>query len=194
VERGATDVAIKWNEATDRWQFTNDGSTYYNIPISSEYDNFSFSLEVGGSNQEVSNGGTVTFAQGGGLSVSIGGDDTITYSHADTSSAASVDNSGLTVIQDITVDTYGHVTGIGSADITSGVTSVITGREYVTTITDTATVTHSLGSRDVMVQLYDVTTYETVYADVERTTTSAVDVTFASTPTNSIRVLITKIG
>ena len=194
VERGATDVAIKWNEATDRWQFTNDGSTYYNIPISSEYDNFSFSLEVGGSSQEVSNGGTVTFAQGGGLSVSIGGDDTITYSHADTSSAASVDNSGLTVIQDITLDTYGHVTQIGSADITSGVTSVITGREYATTITDTATVTHSLGSRDVMVQLYDVTTYETVYADVERTTTSAVDVTFASTPTNSIRVLITKIG
>jgi len=194
VERGTTDVAVKWNESTDRWQFTNDGSTYYNIPISSEYDNFNFNVQVGGTSQEVADGGTVTFAQGGGLSVAIGGDDTITYSHADTSSASSVNNSGLTVIQDLTVDTYGHVTAIGSADITSSVTSVVTGREYATTITDTATVTHSLGSRDVMVQLYDVTTYETVYADVERTTTSAVDITFASTPTNSIRVLITKIG
>lgn len=194
VERGTTDVAVKWNETTDRWQFTNDGTTYYNIPISSEYDNFSFSVQVGATSQEVSNGGTLTFAQGGGLTVAIGGDDTITYSHEDTSSASSVDNSGLTVIQDLTIDTYGHITAIGSADITSSVTSVITGREYVTTITDTATVTHSLGSRDVMVQLYDVTTYETVYADVERTTTSAVDITFASTPTNSIRVLITKIG
>jgi len=40
---------------------------------------------------------------------------TVTLSHADTSSQASVDNSGRTYIQDITLDTYGHVTGITSA-------------------------------------------------------------------------------
>jgi len=194
VERGATDVALKWNETTDRWQFTNDGSTYYNIPISSEYDNFNFNVQVGGTSQEVADGGTVTFAQGGGLTVAIGGDDTITYSHADTSSQASVNNSGLTVVQDVTLDTYGHITGITSADLTSGIDARITAREYATTITDTATVTHNLGSRDVIVQLYDVTTYETVYADVERTSTSAIDITFASTPSASIRVLVQKIG
>lgn len=35
VERGTSgnDSAIKWNESTDRWQFTNDGSTYYNMVI-----------------------------------------------------------------------------------------------------------------------------------------------------------------
>ena len=28
VERGtATNVLVRWNETTDRWQFTNDGST-----------------------------------------------------------------------------------------------------------------------------------------------------------------------
>jgi len=32
VNRGATDVSIRWNEATDRWQDTTDGSTYYNLP------------------------------------------------------------------------------------------------------------------------------------------------------------------
>ena len=38
VERGtSTNTVLRWNESTDRWQFTNDGSTYYNIPISSEY-------------------------------------------------------------------------------------------------------------------------------------------------------------
>lgn len=32
VERGTADnVSIRWNESTDRWQFTNDGSTYNNI-------------------------------------------------------------------------------------------------------------------------------------------------------------------
>jgi len=35
VERGdSTNVFLRWNEATDRWQFTNDGSTYVNISIS----------------------------------------------------------------------------------------------------------------------------------------------------------------
>ncbi|MGI5825809.1 MAG: DUF2341 domain-containing protein [Patescibacteria group bacterium] len=37
---------------------------------------------------------------------------TITISHADTSSQASSDNSNLTFIQDITLDTYGHLTGL----------------------------------------------------------------------------------
>ncbi len=65
--------------------------------------------------------GTVTsvgVSNGGGLSVSgspITTSGTITISHADTSSQASVNNSGRTYIQDITLDGYGHVTGIASA-------------------------------------------------------------------------------
>lgn len=50
---------------------------------------------------------------GGALSANI------TLSHADTSSQASVDNSTNTVIQDITLDTYGHVTALGSHAITA---------------------------------------------------------------------------
>jgi len=65
---------------------------------------------------------------------------------------------------------------------------------YAETITDTDTITHGLTTKDVIVQLYDVTTNETVYADVERGSTSEVTITFASTPTNSIRVLVQKIG
>lgn len=179
VERGATDVALKWNEGTDRWQFTNDGSTYYNMPISSEYNN---------------------------------------YVHP-TQSGISLDGGGLSFVSDITVNTLGHVTAASLSTIQSASTSqlgvvelatsaeVITGtdttravtpatlsaRSYATTIADTATVTHGLGSRDVIVQLFDTVTYETVYADVERSTTAAVDITFSTTPSNSIRVLITKI-
>ena len=65
---------------------------------------------------------------------------------------------------------------------------------YAVTITANATVTHSLGTKDVIVQLYDVTTFETVYADIDRTTTNAFTVSFGATPTNSIRVLVQKIG
>jgi len=62
------------------------------------------------------------------------------------------------------------------------------------TITDTATISHGLASSDVIVQLYDVTTGETVYADVDRISTTQVTITFATTPTNSVRVLVQKIG
>ena len=56
---------------------------------------------------------------GGGISVSHtqGEGSTATVSHADTSSQASVNNSGSTFIQDITLDTYGHITGIASATV-----------------------------------------------------------------------------
>ena len=48
----------------------------------------------------------------------------VTVNHADTSSQGSVNNSGNTVIQDITLDTYGHITGINSTTISSGIGQV----------------------------------------------------------------------
>ena len=51
-----------------------------------------------------------TYSAGGGLGLSG-----TTFSHTDTSSQASVNNSGRTYIQDITLDTYGHITAISSA-------------------------------------------------------------------------------
>lgn len=65
---------------------------------------------------------------------------------------------------------------------------------YATTISDTATITHGLKTKDIIVQLYDTVTSETVYADVERISTTQATITFATTPTNSIRVLVQKIG
>jgi hypothetical protein len=65
---------------------------------------------------------------------------------------------------------------------------------FTATISDTATISHNLSATDVIVQLYDTVTNETVYADVERINTNQVTVTFSATPTNSIRVLVQKIG
>jgi len=54
-------------------------------------------------------------------------------------------------------------------------------------------VSHGLGTRDVIVQLYDNSSYDTVFADVVRTSTSVVTITFNSAPaTNDIRVLVSK--
>ena len=80
----------------------------------------------------------------------------------------------------------------GTATVTN--TQTNSANTFATTITATATVTHNLGTKDVIIQLYDVTTDETVFADVERVSTNTATITFASTPTNSVRVLVQKIG
>ena len=61
--------------------------------------------------------GVTSVATGSGLT---GGTitSTGTLSHADTSSQSSVNNSGNTYIQDITLDGFGHVTGLSSATTT----------------------------------------------------------------------------
>ena len=39
VERGtAANVEVMWDESADRWSFTNDGTTFNNIPVPSEYN------------------------------------------------------------------------------------------------------------------------------------------------------------
>ncbi|MDD4986877.1 MAG: hypothetical protein PHQ43_14100, partial [Dehalococcoidales bacterium] len=55
----------------------------------------------------ITGGGTITLGEGG----------TVTLNHEDTSSQSSVDNSDGNVIQDVTLDTYGHITGVTSYDL-----------------------------------------------------------------------------
>ena len=82
---------------------------------------------------------------------------------------------------------------------TVALTSDITSRSFAASIGDGSntsyTVTHNLGTKDVIVQLYDTSSNDTVFADIVRTSTSVVTVSFTSAPTtNDIRVLISKIG
>jgi hypothetical protein len=54
------------------------------------------------------------------------------------------------------------------------------------------TITHNFGTRDVTVQVYDTATYDTVFTDVVRTSTSVVTVSFSAAPgTNAYRVVVT---
>ncbi len=82
---------------------------------------------------------------------------------------------------------------------TAALTTDITGRLFTASIGDgsatSIAVSHNLGSRDVIVQLYDASSYDTVMADVVRTDTNTVTIGFSSAPsTNDIKVLVSKIG
>jgi hypothetical protein len=41
INRGLLpDTELRWNELSDRWEFTNDGTTYFNIPVPIDYNNY----------------------------------------------------------------------------------------------------------------------------------------------------------
>jgi len=110
---------------------------------------------------------------------------TIVQSNVDLATAAAT--SGATVK---------GISGYDSADfsVTTGFVSLAT-KTFKTDIGDgtntSYTVTHNLNTRDVIVQLYDASSYDTVIADVVRTSTAAVTVSFSAAPTtNDIKVLI----
>lgn len=125
VNRGGDPlVALRWNEGTDRWQFTNDGTGYYNIPIDTEFTTYNINVAAGGSNDAAivltgSNGDSdqILVSGASGIVVTEIGTGTVVVAHEDTSSASSVTstNSNGVVIQNFTglIDTYGHVTGLG---------------------------------------------------------------------------------
>jgi hypothetical protein len=140
IERGTlTNVLIRWNESTDRWEFTNDGTNYENIPTSAELassaNNATITLSAG---TGISGGGSFTTDQSSNA--------TISFSHADTSSQASVNNSNGTVIQDITLDTYGHITGLASVDLDA---------RYVNVTGDTMTGNLTITKNDAAIILGD---------------------------------------
>lgn len=91
------------------------------------------------------------------------------------------------------------ISGYDSADfsVTAGFVSLETktykaliGNGTLTTIP----VTHGLNSQDLIIQLFDASTNETVYAEVVRASASQVDVSFSVAPaSNSIKILIQKI-
>ena len=82
----------------------------------------------------------------------------------------------------------------GRLDIGSLSTYVntVNSKKLTTTSQTTHTFTHNLNTFDVIVQLYDTSSKETVYASVERTSVNVVTATTASSA--SLTALITKIG
>jgi hypothetical protein len=99
---------------------------------------------------------------------------------------------------DLATYTEPGIASFSSSDfvVTAGAVSLATpaATSYATTVSVTSTVTHNLNTKDVNVQLYDTVTFETIFSDVSRPTVNTVTVTFATAPTNPIRVLVTKVG
>jgi hypothetical protein len=183
IERGTlTNVSLVWNESTDRWTFTNDGTTFYNIPISGDATVTSIALTQG-------NGITITDTSSGTAKAF-----TIAANNASETAVGVIElatqaevNAGTDTVRAVTPATLAtYIANQAAAD------------SYAVTLTATVgaqTVAHGLGTSDVIVQLFDTINGEVIYADIARsmTTPFAVTVTFITAPTNPVRALVQKI-
>jgi len=90
IDRGSlTDVAIRWNETTDKWQITNDGTTYLNIAAASGIflenvvedttPQLGGDLDVTGTSFVTTSNGNITFAPNGTGDVLPGTDSTYDF-------------------------------------------------------------------------------------------------------------------
>jgi hypothetical protein len=166
----------------------------------------------------VSNSGILAVSAGTGISVStVSGTATVTSSITqytdemaqDTIGAIASGSNSLSVtytdatpslVFDTTLATTSYLSktsglavdasALGTKLVTDGFT-----KKYSTSVGDAAAtsyaVTHNLGTRDVTVNVYDNSTYDTVECDVVRTSTSVVTVSFSTAPaSNAYRVVV----
>jgi len=147
--------------------------------------------------------GIANFPTAGGLTVAAGA-----VSIATQTSNGSY--GGVTKSLSATIDTHGIVTGMSEQAIaitasqvtdfcTAVETCVTSGFNAVANIgNNSATsyvVNHGLGTRDVIVQIYDNSSYDTIYADTVRTDANNVTITTTTAlGTNAARVLITALS
>ena len=144
-------------------------------------------------------------------SVALGTDTTGNYVASVTTSGAlngSASSEGAALALSVDSATTGQVGVVelatdaealaGTSSTLAVTPSGLAARSYTESIgdgtTNSFTVAHDLNTRNVMVQMYDASSYETVYAEVSRQSTTEINIRFNTAPaTNDIVVLVTKI-
>ena len=114
---GTGDVTLSHADTSSVSNSDNSGNTFIQ---DINFDTYGHVTSVGTGTVSVGNGtltvqGTGALGGSGTFTANQSGNATISISHDDTSSQSSSNNSGRTYIQDITLDTYGHVTGLATA-------------------------------------------------------------------------------
>lgn len=119
VERGtSTDVQFIWNETSDKWQVTEDGTNFYSLLNANDT---LFTVSDGSNTTNLTSGDTATFAATSGQLTVAESSGTVTYSLADTAVTAGSYGS-TTAVPVITVDAKGRLTAVTTSAIATSFT------------------------------------------------------------------------
>ena len=199
VERGTqTNVQFLWNETSDYWSTVS--SPFHIGSIATVTSTSSVLVETSGVVQKITPANLV------GAGLTLTGTAPITVSGSAGSYTIAVNAATATAVGVVELATNAEtVTGtdttraVTPAGVDAAIKSAINATGAIATIGDgTATsfdITHGLDTRDIIVQVLDATTRETVYTDVERISSAQIRVIFAAAPAlNAYRVLMQKVS
>jgi hypothetical protein len=180
INRGsASTVALRWNETNDTWEATRDGSNYAEIKLQGDQITWGDITNVVEEVQDV-----IGSMSTGSQSLSVVYDDNNGTLSFDTILAASP--TYLLKASGLSLDLAALETKLYADSFTKKVTANV-GNGTNTSFA----ISHNLATRDVEVQVYDNSTYDTVECDVTRTDANTVTVSFTVAPTtNAYRVVI----
>jgi trimeric autotransporter adhesin len=215
VERGdSANVAIRWNEASDKWQYTEDGTSYLTVGsaedisaldsrvTTNEGDISTLQSDVSTNSSDISGLDSRLTTAEGDISTNTGNistnasdisalDSRVTVNEGDISTNAS-NISGL----DSRLTTAEGDISTNSSDISDIQAELVGVTHKVAASVGNGSnlsfaLSHNLNTLDVVVTVYDNSTKDTVECDVVRTDVDTVTVSFATAPsTNAYRVVI----
>jgi len=215
INRGsAANVKFVWDESSDYWSTVNQklhigsladfgattGTSEILLHTSGEVKKLDISTALAVL-QFVGNTGIESIGSTAYLAIQ-GDGTTITTEAASNALTISIADASETVRGSIELATQGEVnagTDTVRAVTPATLTGFFEGNSHAEDIGDGATtaiaVTHGLSTKDVIVQIFDKATGDTVFTDVTRTDTDTVTVTFATAPsTDAYRVLVTRLS
>jgi hypothetical protein len=163
INRGSDPtVAIRYNETTDVWELSNDGSTYAVIGNSGDVNALADRVSANEGDISTLQSDVLTNASDGAANAS---------DISALSDRVSTNESDISNLQSDKTDKF-------SADVGNGANTSFA-------------VSHNLGTKDVIVNIYDNASYDTVETDVVRTDTNTVTVSFTVAPSsNAYRVVV----
>ena len=115
VTNAAGGITISHTDTSSATSSNNSGRTYIQDIGLDTYGHVTSLATRTHSNAAITLAAGSGMSGGGSFDLDQSSAETITISHTDTSSATSSNNSGRTYIQDIGLDTYGHVTSLSTA-------------------------------------------------------------------------------
>ena len=111
VERGSSDdVSLRWNETSDTWQITNDGTNYADIQAS---------ITAGSGLSRSSNTLNIVSASSDRIVTNASNIDLATVSQTNTSGS-----NGISFVQSHSIDSYGRTTGTVTANVRDASTTL----------------------------------------------------------------------
>jgi hypothetical protein len=201
IERGTSaNTVLRWNETTDKWETTNDGTNYYAI-VTTETS----AAQVTAASIISAAGGDGTAGQ----AITTNGAGVLDFTtivgttEASIISAVGADGAAGAVLSTNGAGDLSFVTSVPLANGGTGATTAAGARTNLGATTKVSAsvgngsatsivVTHNLNTRDLQVQLFEVASpYAQVFTDVELTSVDTLTLSFSVAPTASqYRVVI----